>query len=224
MTSVHAPADPQLFEHAPPRKHVLLLSCMDQRLLDDTVAFMDSYNLANRYDQVVFAGAALGVLQLSSPSGSGTGSALWSDVFLHHLQVAIDVLKRPIRDIFILEHRDCGAYEHFHPTHHEPYTADVEGQQLERRHHCEQAFKLAARIREYCQQQQQVSVQAAADADCDAQRMHCRQRADAWHGIQIKCFLMDLKGRVEHLSEPASAAGKAGRRPRRRAGKASGKR
>lgn len=219
MTPAHAPADPQLFEHAPPRKHVLLLSCMDQRLLDDTVAFMDSYNLANRYDQVVFAGAALGVLQLSSPAGSGGGRAAWNDVFLHHLQVAIDVLKRPIRDVFILEHRDCGAYEHFHPTHNQSYSEDQIGQQLERQHHCEQAFQLAARIRDYCQQQHQAAVQAAAEADCDAQRMQCQQRAAAWHGIHVKCFLMDLKGRVEHLSEPATAAESVAKRVRRRKAK-----
>ncbi len=48
------------FKHPPPRKMLLLLSRMDARLLDDTVSFMDRYNLTNRYDHVVFAGAALG--------------------------------------------------------------------------------------------------------------------------------------------------------------------
>ncbi len=117
-------------KHAPPRKQVLLLSCMDQRLLDDTVSFMNSYNLANRYDQVVFAGAALGVMRLNSPPVVGDPAArhsAWKDVFFHHLQVAIDVLGRKIKDIFILEHRDCGAYEHFHPTYNKPYCEDQPG-------------------------------------------------------------------------------------------------
>lgn len=39
----------------PPRKHVMLLSCMDQRLLDETVRFMNALNLHNRYDQVALA-------------------------------------------------------------------------------------------------------------------------------------------------------------------------
>lgn len=38
----------------PPRKNALLLSCMDQRLLDETVQFMNELNLHNRYDQVTW--------------------------------------------------------------------------------------------------------------------------------------------------------------------------
>ena len=42
--------------YPPPRKNVLLLSCMDLRLIDDLVPFMEGDNLSNRYDQLVFAG------------------------------------------------------------------------------------------------------------------------------------------------------------------------
>jgi hypothetical protein len=86
---------------------MLLLSCMEPRLLDDTVSFMNEFNLANRYDHVVFAEAALGVLRLNSPTVTGSShstESFWKDVFFHHLQLAIDVLKRQIKDIFILEH------------------------------------------------------------------------------------------------------------------------
>jgi hypothetical protein len=85
---------------------------MDLRLLDDTVSFMDQYKLANRYDQIVFAGSALRVLRLSSPSVDGNSHStrsVWKDVFFHHFQVAIDVLDRKVKDIFILEHRDSGT-------------------------------------------------------------------------------------------------------------------
>lgn len=188
-------------KHAPPRKHVLLLSCMDQRLLDDTVSFMDSYNLANRYDQVVFAGAALGVMNLSSPSSNGS-HASWNDVFFHHLKVAIDTLGRKIKDVFILEHRDCGAYEHFHPTHKEPYSDDEAGQNLERDHHREQAFLLAAAVREFCDEQSKRALAECKAAKCDADRIEAEKKSDAWKGIKVKCFLMDLQGHVEHLCEP----------------------
>ena len=65
---IHRNTKKSTSKHPTPRKHVLVLTCMDLRLLDDTVSFMDQYNLANRYDQIVFAGSALGVLRLSSPS------------------------------------------------------------------------------------------------------------------------------------------------------------
>ena len=41
-------------------QNVLLLSCMDLRLLDEIVAYMDGRNLTDRYDHVILAGAAWG--------------------------------------------------------------------------------------------------------------------------------------------------------------------
>jgi hypothetical protein len=188
---------------------------MDQRLLDDTVAFMDSYNLANRYDQIVFAGAALGVMHLSSPSANGP-QASWKDVFFHHLTVAIDTLGRKVKDVFILEHRDCGAYEHFHPTHNEPYCDDEDGQNLEKDHHCEQAFLLAAAVREFCDEQSKRALAECKAAKCDADRIAAQKKSDAWNGIKVKCFLMDLQGYVEHLCEPQTTK----RPPKKRPNKA----
>lgn len=191
--------------HPPPRKQVLLLSCMDLRLLDDTVEFMNDYNLVNRYDQVVFAGAALGVMHLSSPPVDPTqtpNSSAWKDVFFHQLQVAIDVLGRKIKDVFILEHRDCGAYEHFHPTHRHPYCEGEEG--LEEEHHREQAFLLAKKIREYCdvqQQQARAAIHKATEAKCEADRIKAEERLKAWSDIHVRCFLMNLDGSVKHLCE-----------------------
>lgn len=51
---------PERRPYPAPRKNVLLLSCMDLRLIDDICEFMEGDNLANRYDQLVFAGAAAG--------------------------------------------------------------------------------------------------------------------------------------------------------------------
>jgi carbonic anhydrase len=192
------------FQHTPPRKQVLLLSCMDSRLLDDTVVFMNEYNLANRYDQVVFAGAALGVLRLNSPTvtaSSHSTESVWKDVFFHHLQLAIDVLKRQIKDIFILEHRDCGAYQHYHPNHRKPYDEDQAGQNLEEKHHREQAFLLAKTIRDFCLKQQQAALDEERQATTEAAETLARKRLAAWQGIHVKCFLMDLQGEVKHLCE-----------------------
>jgi hypothetical protein len=89
--------------YAPARGHVLLLSCMDPRVLDDTVQFMNHDNLANRYDHVILAGAALGAL-----GGCTTAFAHWRRTFFDHLEAAHKL--HHIEDVYILEHRHCGAY------------------------------------------------------------------------------------------------------------------
>ena len=185
-----------------PRKQVLLLTCMDLRLLDNTVAFMNELNLTNRYDQLALAGAALGVLKLDSPplgARSQRSNSVWKDVFFHHLQVAIDVLHREIKDVFILEHRDCGAYKYFHPTHKRPYGSGRKQQKLEAKHHRQQASRLARRIDAFCRKQQQEAEAAALTAKRRKHRWQAEQRAEAWKGITTHSFLMDLRGNVKPL-------------------------
>ncbi|QDV90579.1 hypothetical protein RAS2_16590 [Phycisphaerae bacterium RAS2] len=210
----------QEYRHPIPRKQVLLLSCMDLRLLDDTVEFMNRLNLTNRYDQIVFAGAALGVLRLHSPPANAkvaSSSSKWSDVFFHHLQVAIDVLGRKIKDIFILEHRDCGAYQHFHPTHNKPYEEGEEA--LEEKHHREQAFLLAEAIRDYCRDQQERARKSLRKAKAEgnsADQIKAENQLDAWADIKVRCFLMELDGEVKHLRKSKKKHNKSKSRTKRK--------
>ena len=186
-----------------PRKQVLLLTCMDLRLLDNTVAFMNEYNLANRYDQLAFAGASLGVMHCSSPPYDGDGKgrrASWKDVFFHHFDVAINELHRNIKDVFIMEHRDCGAYEKFHPTHNYPYGDDQAEQALEEMHHREQAYALADEIAEFCKRQLKAAEQAPKKGKHAVDPWEAERRVKAWREIKSHCFLMDLRGEVKHLS------------------------
>ncbi len=81
----------------------LLLSCMDYRLVDDTVRYMDGRALTNKYDHVVLAGASLGALQDKKRS--------WGPTFWEHLDVAIQL--HGIHRVMVLDHRDCGAYKVF---------------------------------------------------------------------------------------------------------------
>lgn len=79
----------------------LLLSCMDYRLLDDVVRYMDSRALTNNYDQVILAGASLGVTTSLYPA--------WGETFWSHLQLSLDL--HHVNKLIILDHRDCGAYK-----------------------------------------------------------------------------------------------------------------
>lgn len=98
-------------DYAPPRGQVLLLTCMDLRLLDDTAQFMDHDNLGNRYDHVILAGASLGALGAPGArdaDGNPIDMSHWRQTFFDHLKAAIDL--HGVEDVYILEHRHCGAY------------------------------------------------------------------------------------------------------------------
>ncbi len=199
---------------SPPRKHVFMLSCMDLRFLDDIVEFMDALNLANRYDHIVFAGASLGVVELSSPSALSKNSSTssWKDVFFHHLEVAVNVLRREVKDIFILEHLDCGAYKHFHPQYKK--VVDESKPDTEAKLHREMALKLEEEIARFSKAHYQLALKDLATATQQLQDEHLKKSEEAklidaianakwresiWKDVTVSCFLMDLTGHVKLL-------------------------
>ncbi len=161
--------------YPPPRKNVLLLSCMDLRLIDDLVPFMDGDNLANRYDQLVFAGAALGVIQQDHEA--------WYDVFFQHLDIAVQL--HDIQDVYIMEHRNCGAYAKFlgKKGNYDDSPRDLKREEQE---HRKFAFLLRDEIKSHCDRK----VENGADAE-------------QWD-IHVRCFLMDLRGSVLWLKDDGS--------------------
>lgn len=163
----------------PPRKNVLLLSCMDQRLLDDTVRFMDELNLQNRYDQVALAGGAMGVHRL--PDKPPHPSGAWWEVFTTHLSAAINKLHRPIKDVFLLDHLDCGAYKELHPVEkikkEYPEASVVRMREL----HADELSALAWRVHKFCKTQ------------------YGSTNDKAWEHIRVSCFIVDLRGQVTQL-------------------------
>ncbi len=203
----------QLME-SPPRKHVFMLSCMDLRFLDDIVEFMDALNLANRYDHIVFAGASLGVMELSSPSAltKSASTSSWKDVFFHHLEVAINVLRREVKDIFILEHLDCGAYKHYHPQYKN--MVDESKPETEVQLHREMAEQLEQDIARFSEIQHALALRDLAEATKLLQEPKAKKtettklqdtianakwREAIWKNIAVHCFLMDLTGHVRLL-------------------------
>ena len=101
-----------------PRKNVLLVSCMDLRLLDEIVGFMEHDNLTNRYDQFILAGASLSACFTAfsedydrNMTGKFEDFKNWKGALFNHIGLAIDL--HGIEDIYIMEHRECGAYKSF---------------------------------------------------------------------------------------------------------------
>lgn len=88
---------------------LLLLQCMDSRYPHRTIQTMDSLGLRGKYDQLILAGASLGVIHAPA----------WQATFFDQLAFAIK--EHGVSQVLILDHRDCGAYKHFHKP---PVTPD----------------------------------------------------------------------------------------------------
>jgi len=92
---------PGALARAAGKADVLLLCCMDYRLIDETERYMSGRGLRNKYDEVILAGASLGALTEKFPA--------WNKTFWEHLDVAIDL--HGIHKVIVIDHRDCGAYK-----------------------------------------------------------------------------------------------------------------
>lgn len=83
------------------RAKAVLLSCMDYRLTDETLAFMLSQDLKNNYDHLVLAGASLSISSDKFPE--------WQKTFWDHLKLAREL--HHVEEVYVVDHRDCGAYK-----------------------------------------------------------------------------------------------------------------
>ncbi|HYD98629.1 MAG TPA: carbonic anhydrase [Alphaproteobacteria bacterium] len=110
---------------------VLLLSCMDYRLMGKLAQYMAGRGLAEKYDHIVLAGASLGAVTDKYPD--------WNRTFWQHLDVALQL--HHIRKVVVMDHRDCGAYKVVHGI---DFAADPAA---ESRIHAETLRSLAAAIK-----------------------------------------------------------------------------
>ena len=78
----------------------LLLNCIDYRLAAATTHYMAGRGLERQYDQIVLAGASIGIATDREPA--------WATTFWQHVDIARKL--HGIQHLVILEHRDCGAY------------------------------------------------------------------------------------------------------------------
>jgi hypothetical protein len=79
----------------------LVLTCMDFRLVNEVGFLLNEHGLVNKYDQVILAGATLGVATDKYPA--------WAKTWWNHLDLAIKL--HSIKRVIAIDHRDCGAYK-----------------------------------------------------------------------------------------------------------------
>jgi carbonic anhydrase len=165
----HIPAEYPT-SYPPPRKAVLLLTCMDLRLMDNVLQFMEHDNLVNRYDHVTMAGAALGAL------GANGQHPHWEETFRDHFRIAYSL--RQFGDVYVIEHRDCGAYRAFLGDEVGAFDDTPEGLHREAAEHAKHCHALAAKLKAW-------------------------GKGDFGVTLNVRSFLMDLRGHVEVLPAPA---------------------
>lgn len=196
---------------------------MDLRLLDNLVTFMNFENLENRYDQFILAGAAAGAMQMPS----------WHKAFFDHMVLAVGL--HQIKYIYIVEHRDCGAYAEFFGESYVMYDPkaghNIFSLEAEHKDHTRQAFLLKADIDKYCRERR-IDPFPPDDGDPIAKKF--RDIIDHTYGknhdpdslkqlwnIEVRCFMMDLRGNVTWLDpfDETSAVDGVAKKPRKSSSK-----
>ena len=89
--SVQMPTQDQLTAHT---AKALVITCMDFRLIDDAVYFLNSKGYNNNYDELILAGASLGYNQTKFES--------WKKTVDDHIGLAKKL--HNIKEIIIIDH------------------------------------------------------------------------------------------------------------------------
>ncbi len=121
-----------------PRKFVLVISCIDCRLLDDLVRFLDHDNLTNRYYHIAFAGTGLcltgEIAKYPEPQCGRPDFRPWRAMLEEHMKVVVELTGGKFEDVYIVEHRDCGAYAKYLGADYYPYDANPKLNEEKRDH------------------------------------------------------------------------------------------
>jgi hypothetical protein len=181
-----------------PRKYALVISCVDCRLLDDLVRFLDHDNLNNRYYHLTFAGCALGLSKAAPPYHPHCGHRAehtcvpfdlshWKDTLREHLRLVLTLTKGGLTDVYVVEHADCGAYAALLGVDYyaNPADPDTAG---EHKAHGHYALELAKELVAWYDTPEAKELEAELGVE--------------FHPPLVRGFLMDLRGGVEALFDP----------------------
>jgi len=168
---------PSVTEYRLPKKNILVISCIDLRLTDDLLNFLDFDNLTNRYDHVTLAGTSvtLGATREEHRELFDKETLEEYDSFKHwreyledHIQIAINL--HQIEDVYIIEHEDCGAYRVF--------LEDSSFETWEEEVACHKKFAVAL-----------------------------SQEIQEEYDLHVHCFMIDIRGNVKLLDTSNVPAG-----------------
>jgi carbonic anhydrase len=79
----------------------MVITCMDFRLIDDAVKYLDAHGYNNNYDEFILAGASLGYNQ--------TKFTAWTESLDKHIELAEQL--HQIKEVIVIDHMSCGAYK-----------------------------------------------------------------------------------------------------------------
>ena len=82
-----------------------VVNCIDYRVIDNMITFLQAGPLAESYDLTSVAGASLGYNQKKYPH--------WTQTVLDQIKLGIEL--HHINQIIVFDHMDCGAYKLFYP-------------------------------------------------------------------------------------------------------------
>lgn len=189
-TSIHCEYPPGT-AYAAPKKYVLVLSCVDCRLLDDLIRFLDHDNLTNRYYHVALAGAALGVVP-RPPVGADpllADVSHWRKTFVDQVRATVELTHGELTDIYIVQHEHCGAFRLLVPGFEKKKEAD----QLQLNY--DYALALVADL--------------CANFCCE---YNARHKGDKEYVVQeytpaVHAFYMDLRGNVRLIPNGTNSGG-----------------
>jgi hypothetical protein len=85
----------------------LIITCIDFRLIDDAVYYLNSKGYVDDYDQFILAGASLGYN--TSLNEVNSQFSRWDKILENHIDIAYTL--HNIKEIICMEHMDCGAYK-----------------------------------------------------------------------------------------------------------------
>lgn len=123
-----APRDQLIAEYP----SVLIITCIDFRLIDDALYYMNRRGYVNDYDQFILIGGSLGYntgMNLSKEtqysntipsSPKDPNGNIWQTVADQHIETAINL--HGISKIILMDHTDCAAFKLFYKLSPEKYS------------------------------------------------------------------------------------------------------
>ena len=93
----------------------IVITCMDFRLIDDAVRYLDKEGYNNNYDEFILAGSSLGYNQKTYNA--------WTETLDKHIELAQQL--HHIKEVIVIDHMNCGAYKIFYNKKIKFYTLNL---------------------------------------------------------------------------------------------------